>query len=150
MKRYPIIDALRFILAFWVVMGHSVGMFPIFAGADESNRVAHLLSHFWSTVVWGTPAVIVFFVISGFCIHLPFQNVNKLPVLRFYGRRYIRILIPVAASLVIYRFLVGPFQIFGLHSILWDSVLWSVLCEEIYYFLYPVVLETRKRYGWKP
>jgi hypothetical protein len=35
---------------------------------------------------------------------------------------------------------------FGLLS---DSVLWSLLCEEMYYFLYPALLFLRDRIGWR-
>src|ERR1700686_2952565 len=36
--RYPILDALRFALAFWVVMGH-FGMFPVFSAIDATAGV---------------------------------------------------------------------------------------------------------------
>jgi len=42
------------------------------------------------------------FVISGFCIHLPFRNGKALPLARFHARRYGQILIPVAAAIVIH------------------------------------------------
>jgi len=58
--RFPILDALRFILAFWVVMSH-FGIFPLFAGVDENTRLGRLLVHGWRSIPFGTPAVI------GFC-----------------------------------------------------------------------------------
>ena len=148
MKRYPIIDALRFALAFWVLIGHSFDMAPhVQSGAHTLGRSTLGV---WSTAVYATPAVIVFFVISGFCIHIPFRGAGDLPVVRFYLRRYIRILIPVAASLILYRVCVGRFTLWGPNSILWASVLWSVLCEEIYYALYPALRQVHLRWGWKP
>lgn len=146
-KRYPILDALRFVLAFWVVMGH-FGVIPIFAGAESTKLLGHPLPNLWSSIVWGIPAVMGFFVISGFCIHLPFRHDEELAVGRYYARRYIRILVPVIAALAIYRLAGDRSPIFGQKTILWVSVLWSLLCEEIYYAVYPVIRPIRKRFGW--
>src|ERR1700730_3257650 len=85
--RYPVLDALRFSLAFWVVLGH-FGVSPLFAAADENTFVGRTLVHGWSSMVFGTPAVIGFFVISGFCIHLPFKKNGKFEIGRYYARRY--------------------------------------------------------------
>jgi peptidoglycan/LPS O-acetylase OafA/YrhL len=148
-RRYPILDALRFVLAFWVVMDH-YGEFPLFANADTSVPAVWLLSHTYATIVCGAGAVMVFFVISGFCIHLPFRNGKALPVARFYARRYVRILIPVAAVIVIYRFSGNQQPLFGAKSLLWNSVLWSLMCEEIYYAVYPVARWCLRRWGWLP
>jgi peptidoglycan/LPS O-acetylase OafA/YrhL len=137
------------VLAIWVVMSH-YGEPPLFAGADPSNRLVWLLMHGWSTIAFGVPAVIGFFVISGFCIHLPFRHDEKLPVGRYYARRYVRILIPVIGALAIDRLAGSHDPIFGRHSVLWESVLWSLLCEEIYYAVYPAVRPLRKRFGWAP
>ena len=71
--RYPVLDALRFVLVFWVAVGH-YGMFPLFAAVNESVKFGHFLVHAWNTIVSGTPAVLCFFVISGFCIHLPYRG----------------------------------------------------------------------------
>src|SRR5580704_8453874 len=86
-RRYPTLDALRFILAFWVTLDHLI-VFPLFAWADTTTKLGRFLVHGWATVVFGTPAVIGFFIISGFCIHLPFRNNEKLYVGRYYARRY--------------------------------------------------------------
>jgi len=67
-RRYAVLDAMRFVLALWVTIGH-YEVFPIFAWVDPTTRVGRFLTHAWSSTVFGTPAVIVFFVISGFCIH---------------------------------------------------------------------------------
>ena len=147
-RRLSILDALRFFLAFWVTMGH-FGVFPLFAGADTSTRFGYILVHGWSSIVWGIPAVIGFFVISGFCIHLPFRHQEKLTVGRYYARRYVRILIPVAAAIALMRLLGDRQAIIGKHSVLWNSVLWSLFCEEIYYAVYPLARLIRNRSGWR-
>jgi peptidoglycan/LPS O-acetylase OafA/YrhL len=149
-RRYPILDALRFVLAFWVTIGH-LGIIPIFGvPGDGTTKVGRFLVHGWNSIVFGTPAVIVFFIISGFCIHLPFRRNEKLWIGRFYARRYTRILIPVAAALVIWRFAGVDQGLLGQHSILWESPLWSLLCEEFYYAAYPLIRWVRSRFGWAP
>jgi peptidoglycan/LPS O-acetylase OafA/YrhL len=145
--RYPILDALRIVLAFWVVMGH-LGFFPLFVGADTATRFGRTLVHAWNSIVWGVPAVIGFFVISGFCIHLPFRHDEELSVGRYYARRYTRILVPVAVAIIIYKLTGDRGAIIGARSILWNSVLWSLACEEIYYAAYPLIRLLRKRLGW--
>jgi peptidoglycan/LPS O-acetylase OafA/YrhL len=145
--RFPILDALRIFLAFWVTMGH-FSVFPLFAGVDTDTKLGRTLVHGWSSLVWGVPAVICFFVISGFCIHLPFKNVNVMPVARYYMRRYIRILVPVSAAIAITQLTGDRQMIFGKHDVLWSGILWSLFCEEIYYAVYPAARWVRNRFGW--
>jgi peptidoglycan/LPS O-acetylase OafA/YrhL len=147
-RRYAVLDALRFVLALWVTIGH-FETFPLFAGVNEATTVGRFLVHAWQSIVFGTPAVIVFFVISGFCIHLPYRGERKMQVGRYYLRRYTRILIPVAAAVCVYRFVGQRFVFWGEHSILWQSPLWSLLCEEIYYAVYPLLRRLRRAVSWK-
>jgi peptidoglycan/LPS O-acetylase OafA/YrhL len=147
-NHYRILDALRFVLALWVAIGH-YGMPPLFAGADSSSSFLRLLTRGWNTAVFGTPAVIVFFVISGFCIHLPFIGADEISIGRYYLRRYTRILIPVAGALAVYRLFGQHLILWGEHSILWESPLWSLACEEIYYAAYPLLRWLRNRFGWR-
>jgi peptidoglycan/LPS O-acetylase OafA/YrhL len=146
--RYAVLDALRFVLALWVTIGH-FETFPLFAGVNEATGAGRFLVHAWQSIVFGTPAVIVFFVISGFCIHLPYRGERKIDVGRFYLRRYTRILIPVAAAVGIYRLVGQRFVCWGEHSILWQSPLWSLLCEEIYYAAYPLLRRLRRAVSWQ-
>jgi peptidoglycan/LPS O-acetylase OafA/YrhL len=145
--RYPILDALRCVFALWVTVDH-VGRFPLFAAVDTGTGFGHLLARGWITVIWGIPAVIGFFVISGFCIHLPFRQEGKLPVARYYARRYTRILLPVAVAILLSRAFGIHQPVFGAGSILWNSVLWSLACEELYYAVYPAARLVRNRFGW--
>jgi peptidoglycan/LPS O-acetylase OafA/YrhL len=147
-RRYGVLDALRFVLALWVTIGH-FETFPLFAGVDETTRVGRFVVHGWQSIVFGTPAVIVFFVISGFCIHLPYRGDRKMEVGRYYLRRYTRIVIPVAAAVGVYRFVGQRFVFWGEHSILWQSPLWSLLCEEIYYAVYPLLRRLRRIVSWE-
>jgi peptidoglycan/LPS O-acetylase OafA/YrhL len=86
--------------------------------------------------------VIVFFVISGFCIHFPFRKPGSLDLVAFYARRHVRIATPVAAMLLVSRPL-------GLQTpVLGDSILWSLICEEVYYTLYPLIRGAGQRWGF--
>jgi peptidoglycan/LPS O-acetylase OafA/YrhL len=145
---YPVLDALRFVLALWVAIGH-FEMIQLWGDPNSGFGLWHWFKRGWDTIVFGTPAVIVFFVISGFCIHLPFRGDGKIDVARYYLRRYTRILIPVAGALIIYRLLGWHLTFWGEHSVLWESPLWSLACEEIYYALYPLLRWTRNGVGWK-
>jgi peptidoglycan/LPS O-acetylase OafA/YrhL len=146
-NRFPVLDAFRFVLAFWVVVGHH-GMLQLFGDPATGPSLWILFKRGWNTIVFGTPAVIVFFVISGFCIHLPFRAAGKIDISRYYLRRYTRILIPVAGALIVYRLAGFHLTLWGEHSILWESPLWSLACEEIYYALYPFLRVLRGRFGW--
>ncbi|MGC1903073.1 MAG: acyltransferase [Candidatus Acidiferrum sp.] len=147
-RRYAVLDAMRFVLALWVTIGH-YEVFPIFAWVDATTRVGRFLTHAWSSSVFGTPAVIVFFVISGFCIHLPYRGDVKLEVGRYYLRRYTRILIPLVGAVCVYKFGGMRARFWGEHSILWESPLWSLLCEEIYYAVYPLLRRMRRVMSWE-
>ena len=147
-RRYAVLDALRFVLALWVAIGHYQN-FPLFAGVDTTTAFGAFVARAWSEVVFGTPAVIVFFVISGFCIHSPFRGDTKLVVGRYYLGRYTRILIPVAGALCVYRLSGLQLRFWGEHSVLWESPLWSLACEEVYYAAYPALRWMRKRVGWR-
>ncbi len=146
-QRYAVLDALRFVLALWVTIGH-YEIFPLFAGLNEATPIGRFVVHAWQSIVFGTPAVIVFFVISGFCIHLPYRGDAELNIGKYYVRRYTRILIPVVGALCVYRFVGQRFVFWGEHSILWQSPLWSLLCEEIYYAVYPLLRRLRRAVSW--
>lgn len=139
-KRVLPLSSMRFFLAVWVVMGH-YGL-PIF-GQVAPGSLIWALRALLNNSFNGPAAVIVFFIISGFCIHFP--NRRKLEVRswkRYYARRYIRILIPMTVAVALSAPLNLRLTLFA------DSILWSLLCEEIYYFLYPGLLFLRDRLGW--
>ncbi len=135
------IDTLRFILALCVVCYH-LRLTPFFAHIEMPRimrTVAYLLFN-------GQAAVVVFFVISGMCIHFPFRyNPEKIVLKNFYFRKFIRIGIP---ALLLYLISV----IFGIYKSL-DAVIWSLICELVYYLLYPLLLygngSAIHLYGWQ-
>ncbi|MEI5995922.1 acyltransferase [Paraburkholderia bengalensis] len=126
------IDAIRFLAAFWVLMYHFKP--PAFK-ALLPHTLAPLGSALWSgsTALFAGPAaVIVFFVISGYCIHAAYHKDVALKPVNYYASRFIRIGLP----LVILLCVVQPLPM-GQNYL--ESVLWSLYCEMVYYALYPVL-----------
>jgi peptidoglycan/LPS O-acetylase OafA/YrhL len=148
-ERYSALDALRFVLATWVAIGH-LGPFPWFINASQTGGLIHIVDRALNTIVWGMPAVMAFFVISGFCIHMPFRDRDDVPLVRFYARRYLRVTVPMLVALGILYLLVPARPLWGAHSVFWESTLWSLLIEEIYYAVYPLLRRALKRFGWTP
>jgi len=132
------IDCLRFVAAFWVAMSH--GAFPL-REAFPDPSLHRALGAFVSSFD-GVAAVIVFFIVSGFCIHLPYVNVRKIPLLKFFLRRYIRIGIPLIMILLIMKILGGSASEGG------HDVLWSIYVELVYYTIYPLLFSLSRRFGW--
>jgi peptidoglycan/LPS O-acetylase OafA/YrhL len=93
----------------------------------------------------GPAAVICFFIISGFCINFPYKNKASINLLPYYSRRLLRIGIPAVIALFLYisfseDFLKKEPQL---------GVLWSVICEIIYYLIFPILFYLRKSIKWE-
>lgn len=122
---YPFLDAIRGIAAIIVVLDH--GAWPYSAEGFTSGPFFQL----GKVLMNGPWAVMVFFVISGFCIHLP--NQGRVPqALPFLYRRLIRITLPLAgASVLSYM---CDFRWF--HLPMGSAIVWSLWCEIAYYIIY--------------
>jgi hypothetical protein len=134
------LDALRFWLAFVVFMGHGAWASYLDLG---DFKFGSLIKGFLANAACGPAAVTVFFVVSGFCIHFPYRSGTKqLPDLgSFLVRRWVRTLVPLGIAYLV---------AFGLTA-RWDAltmVVWSLVCEEIYYLLYPSLLSGSRKIGW--
>src|SRR5947207_15870928 len=99
-KRVAGLDSIRLICALWVVFSH-FGAFPLIDGIDKSNFVGRIVAGFYNNLFSGPAAVIVFFVISGFCINYPYRRGERIPLVSYYSRRYLRILVPMAAAILL-------------------------------------------------
>jgi peptidoglycan/LPS O-acetylase OafA/YrhL len=135
------LDSIRFICAVWVLVGHA-GPLPYVMDIDRSTTFGLLVSGVLHNLISGPAAVIVFFVISGFCIHFPYRHATTVQLLPYFARRHIRILTPVAAAILLGGLVGVRLPIFQ------DSILWSLVCEEVYYTLYPLILRARALWGW--
>lgn len=135
MKHYKIVDLIRFLAAFCVLLHHALGLD---CGRNMGSGISTVLGSLW----FGPAAVIIFFVISGFCIHGPYVGKNEFDPNVFWARRYVRILIPLAAILPLGALVnvdYGPYTGF---------VTWSLLCELVYYTIYPLVRKLFGLVGW--
>jgi peptidoglycan/LPS O-acetylase OafA/YrhL len=132
------VDSLRFIAALWVVFSH--GILP--TKSSFSDPVAQLIASALGASFDGISAVMVFFIVSGLCIHWPFVNVERVPLANFLARRYLRIGMPLA-TVLIFMSVVG-----GNASERGHEVLWSIYAELVYYTIYPVLFLAARRFGW--
>lgn len=121
------LDTVRAIAALSVVFAHLLG--PSLPGVTKYIFTGH-------------PAVIAFFVVSGFCIHYPYRA-RSLQVAPFLVGRFIRIVPPTAAAFILA-------QAMGMRAYnpIDGYILWSVVCEAVYYCLYPLILPVSRRIGW--
>ncbi|MEI6491001.1 MAG: acyltransferase [Verrucomicrobiota bacterium] len=142
------LDSIRFFAALWVMFSH-FGFLPFLAEFNRNNPVEFAVRGLLGNMFPGVPAVIVFFLVSGFCIHRPFRDGMINPDWRFLARRYIRIGVPLLAAVGIIRWFDPTSTAFDLHASS-RSVVWSLVAEVIYYTIYPGVLWLRRRWGWRP
>jgi peptidoglycan/LPS O-acetylase OafA/YrhL len=138
-NRLPILDAIRFVCACWVLFFHA-GFLPFTAGVDKSTRAGLAVYAFSSNLFYGSAGVIAFFVISGFCVHYPYRERSETSWLSYFSRRYLRIGLPMAAAYLIARWVgVGAIE---------EGVMWTLRCELAYYTVYPLLVWGRRRSSW--
>ncbi len=135
------LDSIRFVCAFIVVLFH-FGFIPREIFGADSHGLAALAKGLLGCLFNGPAAVIVFFVISGFCIHFPYRDSPSVDVPAYYGRRLIRIGGPALIALWLWAMVGVKLQAED------TGIFWSVICEVEYYLLYPVLLRLRLRFGW--
>ncbi len=126
------LDTVRCFAALSVVLAHILG--PEMPGMLVKLGLNKSLAEFAKYIFTGHPAVIVFFVVSGFCIHYPYTR-RKLPVVAFTVARWTRIMIPALVAMLFARLL--HMYDFNFTD---GYILWSIVCELWYYSLYPFFL----------
>lgn len=130
------IDVVRFFAALWVALSHGAIPLDRLSTTPQAHNLVRALQGAFS----GISAVMIFFIVSGLCIHLPYVSAARLRVTAFLIRRVLRIGAPLAIILLLLHFAdVGTRQAEEL-------VLWSVYIEMIYYIIYPVVFILIKRF----
>ena len=122
------VDSIRFWLAIWVYLSHFA---PALHVRPHAGLVIAVLSGAVNNLFNGAAAVIGFFIISGLCIHYPYRDHAAISVPQFYIRRYVRILIPFLVAIALAR--CSGLDLIGFYN----SILWSLVAELIYYTLYP-------------
>ncbi len=140
MNRIQGLDSIRFICALFVLFGH-LGVINKNTFYFLPTNISHYLSAAIGLIFNGPAAVVVFFVISGFCIHFSFVKTQTINIPKYYFRRLIRIGLPAITAAAFFIFFHNPKNVWT------DTVLWSVTCEVIYYLLYPLLLVVRFHIG---
>jgi len=162
---------LRGVAALGVVLYHTVG-----PNAQFGPRVLRwLATPVLPAIRFGYVGVFLFFVISGFCIHLSrakAQAEDQPPVsfTSFWKRRFRRLYPPYLIALVLYlgiagfttKFELTPFYVWDVISHLFlihnldshtvysiNGVFWTLAIEEQLYLAYFLLLYLRKRWGWQ-
>ena len=134
------LDTLRITLALIVLFGH-LGLPIILDPSSYANPWSIILAVIVNSFN-GPAAVVCFFAISGFCIHYPYLDRGSFGLLEYFGRRHIRIWIPIIAAVVMASLVGLKLEVLG------DSILWSLIAEEIYYLLYPMLRIAARKYSW--
>ena len=123
------LDTIRLFCAVIVVLSHfCFGLFT--KEFVSSSLILTGVRGIYNNMFVGIAAVIVFFIISGFCIHYPYANGKPMKILQFLLQRVTRIGLPALVALLFFHFY------FDVEM----QVLWSLICEVIYYILYPLIL----------
>ena len=171
-SRLRSIDALRGIAAMGVVFYHCVGQV---ANQLPDNFLHYPVKLIQLTSSFGYIGVFLFFVISGFCIHLQWartQASGAKPEVKFgsfWKRRIRRLYPPYIIALALYLLLtawsigidVSHFFIYDvlMHLLLLhnldpqtcysiNGVFWTLAIEEQLYLAYFLLLFLRRRWGW--
>ncbi|MCY2952688.1 MAG: acyltransferase [Planctomycetota bacterium] len=174
------IDQLRGLAALWVTLYHADGSFwrtsaTLFDGKAADFFHTQPLAHIVSAFVFGLGyfGVPLFFIISGFCIHLPLAgNSRPLNVRAFAIRRFFRLyplyITITALCMALYWIRDGwghnPQLTFGSvigHLFFWhyfasppdpgmgvSPVLWTLSLEVEFYILYALLLPLLRRIGF--
>ena len=142
------IDSLRAVAALTVMLDH-LGLTPPDIFAAHHSAVFSAIRMVLNCLFNGPAAVVIFFVVSGFFIHLPQTRKNtELNIPRFYVRRGIRIGIPAMLAFLCFEKAGIATATGSLLVKINSTVLWSIVCEVTYYFLYPAILLAGKNFGW--
>lgn len=126
------LDTVRAFAALSVVLAHILD--PTLPGLLVKLGLSKDLAELARYIFTGHPAVIVFFVVSGFCIHYPYTR-RELPVVAFTVARWTRIMIPALVAMLFAKLL--HVRGFNFKE---GFILWSIVCELWYYSLYPFFL----------
>jgi peptidoglycan/LPS O-acetylase OafA/YrhL len=168
--RVVAVDCLRGLAAGWVVAYHLWAV--AHPGANTQERPGVPAGDgdplFWPLFLvaqYGYAGVTLFFVLSGFCIHLPFAGGRELRAGPFLRRRFWRLYPAYVASIVLVLAAdavvrpadpprlaeAGAVALFLQNAyppaFQFNSVYWTLLYEVQFYLLYPVLLPLVRRHG---
>lgn len=168
-QRIDFLDHLRGVaiaLVFGIhAFGESGGRMPAWGQwfVDIIHNGRYYLAQFPFTYGW--LGVAILFVISGFCIHLSYERQHTKEFRTFFIRRFFRIYPPYLFAIVLFAFIITPYQV---PTTLWDlithvflfnnldkttlhtinSSFWTIGVEVQLYAIYPLLLLVARRFGW--
>ena len=171
-RHIDFLDPLRGIAILLVFIFHSVG--PAF-GRDELPwghwfRDFNVSTPFIFLIpaTFGWVGVAIFFVVSGFCIHLSFSRLPQWSL--FFQRRFFRIYPPYLITLLFFAVIFPTTRLaftswhsagqFVSHLFLFHNIddrsffginpsYWSIAVEVQLYALYPILIMLARRFGWR-
>lgn len=173
MVRLPVLDFLRGFAIVLVFLYHLIGLRYgwVMYRWDGNFRSGEILgvSDNWIAlpVTWGWTGVSLFFVLSGFVIHLQTVQRTTFAAWTFYQRRLWRIVPIYYLAMMIwgYHYWVTPFEWSGqkqylthalfVHHMFSDTFFgingdfWSLGAEMQFYFAYPIIIWLRPRIGMR-
>ena len=176
MKTYfPFLDGVRGIAILAVFLFHSLG--PSFGqyslkwnGLFRDFDASSIPFLAFYPLTYGSAGVAVFFVVSGFCIHLSHQRSKKQGWLLFANKRLFRIYPSYLLAVLVFCFIWpwGSFSfpsfhrleqlfthLFSIHNFSRKTLFgingsfWSIAIEVQLYALYPILLICTRKVGWK-
>ncbi|UUZ93033.1 acyltransferase [Paenibacillus sp. P25] len=181
MGRYEELDSLRGLASLTVLIGHCLLLFPYFENSYDPNLwFLNALRFTPLSIIWaGHEAVILFFILSGFVLSLPYYYGKQRPYVIFIIRRLFRIYLPylfVILLAVLMRFVITIQTDLNLskwlytlwdeeitwrsivnhvvfighyNSRVFDPVVWSLIEEMRISIIFPLLMFLVIRYNWK-
>ena len=132
--RFYNVDLLRFVSAIVVAIYHLTVLFPDYVLSGGVYANTRYMVHSIAILLFNGPAaVMIFFIVSGICIHAPYRGNQPIDVSEFYTRRFIRIGLPL---LVAWAYSAAVAMACGSSAL----PVWSLWCEMAYYSIYPGLL----------
>ncbi|MCA1031374.1 acyltransferase [Bacillus timonensis] len=125
-KRLEELDSLRGMAAITVLLNHYFNVIPAFS-AEESNGLVSLLKYTPLHFIWsGHEAVIMFFILSGFVLSLPFLRNTTVNYPRFFFKRVCRIYLPYVVAVLVAILLFSTFSRNGISDLSeWFNIAWT-------------------------
>jgi len=165
--RLDVIRALAFLLVFVFHFGARTPQFILpWNGYYVNYGAWPTLSWPLLWMPWGWLGVALFFVLSGFCIHLSYLHQSKpFTIKDFYWRRFLRIypayFLAMIVCFALMPWLQSPYKhayqllphLLLIHNLFKctflgiNGVFWSLGVEVQFYLLYPLLLRLRERIG---
>ncbi|MEQ2527525.1 acyltransferase [Bacillaceae bacterium CLA-AA-H227] len=180
MKRYEEIDSLRGLAALTVLLSHFMAVFDI--NSNNTYAMGYLQNWYKYSpihILWaGHEAVLLFFILSGFVLTLPFMGNHSFSYRGYLVKRFFRIYIACIVSVFVALALKGlldqndrmvdsawmntmwdedfsistiinHFLLIGAYSGEISPVIWSLVYEMRISIIFPIIVYFVLKYDWK-